>query len=208
MRDSFIFYRSFYEALCDLTNEEQLIVYQAIADYSLNLIEPKLTKTPNAIFKLIKPQIDANNKRFENGKKGGSFGQMGGQQKKEVEKKPKKTPQKQKENQPEPQTITKDYSKQDFIKFVEWYNTTFKKKYKALPSYENKFKAILKVFSKQELINACKNAHADTYHIETNFKYLTIEFILRPDKVNKYKEEVKTISTNESENLQKTKYLN
>jgi len=126
---------------------------------------------------------------------------MGGQQKKEVEKKTKETPKKPKENQSEP-------SKQDFKKFVEWYNTTFKTNYKALPNSENKFKAILKVFSKQELINACKNAHADAYHIETNFKYLTIEFFLRPDKVNKYKEDVKTIPTNESENLQKTKYLN
>ena len=68
MRDSFIFYRSFYEAISDLSNEQQLEIYQAIARYSLNFEEPILSGVTATIFKLIKPQLEANNKRYVNGK--------------------------------------------------------------------------------------------------------------------------------------------
>jgi len=68
-RDSFIFYRSFYEAINELPDKEQLEIYKAISDYSLNFNEPKLEGISKTIFILIKPQLDANNKRFINGSK-------------------------------------------------------------------------------------------------------------------------------------------
>jgi hypothetical protein len=68
MRDTTIFYRSFFEAIKDLPEQNQLEVYNAIFEYSLNFIEPNLTGLSSTIFRLIKPQIEANNKRFENGK--------------------------------------------------------------------------------------------------------------------------------------------
>ena len=68
-RDAFIFYRSFYEAFEDLPDDVQLKLYQAIASYSFTLVEPKLEGISKTIFKLIKPQIEANNKRYLNGKK-------------------------------------------------------------------------------------------------------------------------------------------
>lgn len=64
-------YRSFYEALSELPDEQRLRLYDAIMRYSLDGIEPQLTGLDSAVFKLIKPQIDANSKRYENGKKGG-----------------------------------------------------------------------------------------------------------------------------------------
>ena len=69
MRDSFIFYRSFYEAISDLDDMQQLEIYKAIADFSLNFIEPNLSGVSATIFKLIKPQLKANNKRYMNGSK-------------------------------------------------------------------------------------------------------------------------------------------
>jgi len=67
MRDSFILYRSFYEAICDLDNDSQAQVFKAICEYSLNFKETEMTGIAKTIFKLIKPQLDANNKRFKNG---------------------------------------------------------------------------------------------------------------------------------------------
>ena len=64
MRDSFVFYRSFADAIAGLPPEEYKKVMQAIIGYALDGIE-------YTVFCLVKPQIDANNKRYENGKKGG-----------------------------------------------------------------------------------------------------------------------------------------
>lgn len=72
MRDSFIFYRSFYEAIRDLPRDIQGEIYTAIMEYSLYGNETdNLKPIARSIFTLIKPQIDVNNKRFENGSKGG-----------------------------------------------------------------------------------------------------------------------------------------
>lgn len=69
VRDSFIFYRSFFEAIKELPKENQLEIYTAIGQYSLDFKEPKLSGISKTIWILIKPQLDANNKRFENGSK-------------------------------------------------------------------------------------------------------------------------------------------
>lgn len=71
MRDGFVFYRSFFESFEDLSKKDKLILFDALCNYALNDIVPELTGTTNAIFKLLKPQVDANNRRYENGKKGG-----------------------------------------------------------------------------------------------------------------------------------------
>lgn len=70
-KDSFVFYSSFYEALQDLKDKDRLKMYDAICDLALNNKETKMTGLTKTIFTLIKPQILANTKRYENGKKGG-----------------------------------------------------------------------------------------------------------------------------------------
>ena len=67
-RDSFIFYRSFYEAISELPKENQADTYNAIIQYALNQEEIELTGISKAIFSLVKPQLDANYKKYENGK--------------------------------------------------------------------------------------------------------------------------------------------
>lgn len=72
MRESFIFYRSFYDAIKDLPRDVQGEIYTAIMEYSLYGKETEnLKPIARSVFTLMKPQIDVNNKRFENGKKGG-----------------------------------------------------------------------------------------------------------------------------------------
>lgn len=71
MRDSFIFYRSFFESFEGLSKKDRLILFEAVCNYALNDIEPELNGIPLSIFKLLKPQLDANIRRYENGCKGG-----------------------------------------------------------------------------------------------------------------------------------------
>ena len=71
MREGYIFYISFYEAIKELSENDRLVLYDAINEYSLLGNLPVLTGVPKAVFTLIKPQIDANQKKYDNGKKGG-----------------------------------------------------------------------------------------------------------------------------------------
>ena len=70
-KDSFIFYRSFYDSIKKLKKNDQLTIYSHICKYALGEKVEELEGVPSAIFDLIKPQIDANLTRYENGKKGG-----------------------------------------------------------------------------------------------------------------------------------------
>lgn len=69
MRDSTIIYRSFYEAIIELPEKNQAEVWKAIFEYSLNFEEIELTGLSKTIFTLIKPQLEANIKRYQNGLK-------------------------------------------------------------------------------------------------------------------------------------------
>ncbi len=69
MRESTIFYRSFYEAIKELDAETQSKVYSAIFEYALNFNEVEVKGLAKTVFTLIKPQLDANLKRYENGTK-------------------------------------------------------------------------------------------------------------------------------------------
>jgi hypothetical protein len=69
-RDSMIFYRSFYESLNGLDSVIKAEVYDAIFSYGLDFQEPEFTsEIAKALFTLIRPQLDANLKRFNNGLK-------------------------------------------------------------------------------------------------------------------------------------------
>lgn len=71
-RKGFVFYSSFMEGIEELPNESQLKIIKIICDFALKGIEPTgLKGIEKAVFLLIKPQIEANNQRYENGCKGG-----------------------------------------------------------------------------------------------------------------------------------------
>ena len=72
MRESFIFYKSFYDSMKELDPKDQAKIYEAIFKYQFENKKIELTGIPKVIFTLILPQLEANNKRYENGKKGGA----------------------------------------------------------------------------------------------------------------------------------------
>ena len=70
-RNSFVFYDSFYKAMSYLNDKEKIQYIEAICNYSLFDIIIDMDLKIEAMFALIKPQIDANIRKRENGKKGG-----------------------------------------------------------------------------------------------------------------------------------------
>lgn len=92
-RNSFCFYRSFYDAIKSLPKKYQAQALDAVLAYGLDGVEPtEADGVIQAIFALIRPQIDANNKRYTNGKKGAEHGKKGGRPKQEQEPKPQQKP--------------------------------------------------------------------------------------------------------------------
>ena len=71
MRDGYVFYRSFYEAVRNLPPKEFKECITAVTEYALNGQEMKVSPVAGMFLAMAKPQIDANNKRYENGRKGG-----------------------------------------------------------------------------------------------------------------------------------------
>ena len=93
IRESFCFYRSFYDAIKALPKKYQAQAIDAVLAYGLNGIEPTdADGVIQAIFALIRPQIDANNKRYINGRKGAEHGNKGGRPKNEKRAQPKSKP--------------------------------------------------------------------------------------------------------------------
>lgn len=82
MSDSFVMYRSFHESLKELSREQYGNVMFAINEYALNGTETELSGVERAVFMLMKPQIDANERRRENGRRGADYGKKGGRPKK------------------------------------------------------------------------------------------------------------------------------
>tara|TARA_B110000285_G_C14867507_1_gene487568 strand:+ start:109 stop:711 length:603 start_codon:yes stop_codon:yes gene_type:complete len=70
-RDSIVVYRSFYEAAKALTDKEELELYRAIFEFGLDHKTADMGPMAAAMFKLIKPQLEANYKKWQNGMRGG-----------------------------------------------------------------------------------------------------------------------------------------
>ena len=70
-RESFVFYKSFFEALSCLDKDAKADCFDAIAQYALYGEETDISGAAKAVFVSVKPQIDANNRRYANGCKGG-----------------------------------------------------------------------------------------------------------------------------------------
>ena len=93
-RDSVVIYRNLFEALQDVSDKAYKRIMNAILKYSMDGEETQLTGVERAVFQMAKTQVDANNKKYENGKKGAEFGALGGRppKNKETEEKPQENP--------------------------------------------------------------------------------------------------------------------
>ena len=76
----------------------------------------------------------------------------------------------------------------DYNKLLEHYNNIFGRQVRVIPHKAKKqIKDRLREgYRKQDFIQALENAKNDQYHIDNNYKYITLEFISRPDKFERY----------------------
>jgi uncharacterized phage protein (TIGR02220 family) len=76
----------------------------------------------------------------------------------------------------------------DFKLLLNFFNETYGRKLNVISDKTKKqIKERLKEgYSKEDLKQALLNAKNDPYHIENNFKYITLEFISRSDKFERY----------------------
>lgn len=81
-RNSFVFYKSFYDAIKVAPKKHQLALFLALTCYVFENKTPQLESTSLAVWNAIKPQIDSSLKRYENAKKGAEYGKLGGRPKK------------------------------------------------------------------------------------------------------------------------------
>lgn len=73
MTDSFVFYKSFYNAIKEFDNDTIAEFFKLVCQYALDgEVYETDNKVARALFQMTIPQIEANNKRRENGKKGGA----------------------------------------------------------------------------------------------------------------------------------------
>lgn len=93
-----VFYASWLDAVRALPKAMQGDVLLTMIEYGIEgKTVCKQETVAMAMLAMVKPIIDANNQRYENGKKGGEFGVLGGRPKKPQEN-PKETPTKPQEN--------------------------------------------------------------------------------------------------------------
>ena len=83
-RESMVFYRTWLESIENVNDEKtQAAILIKVLRYGLYGETPNLTASEEKmIIPIILPQIDANNKKYMNGCKGGEYGMKGGRPKK------------------------------------------------------------------------------------------------------------------------------
>ena len=171
MRDSVVFYRSFYEAIKDFPPDQFMASVKAIMEYGLDEKEPETAGIEKAIFLLVKPQIDANNKRYQNGTKGG-------RPKSKEEPKHNQTVTKQKptDNQTSTETEPKEKDKEKDKKtytceFEALWDAYPRKKEKAM-AYKQYLARLNNGFSEDELMTAVKRYAEECKKNNTEQRYI------------------------------------
>ena len=175
-----------FEGVIDLDENEYIII--KFLDNQLNTVEEK-------------SKINSAN------------GSKGGRPKKNIEIKPIETEIKPKLNPIESETkgIREDKIKENNInndRSVNWdgllsqFNSITGKKMKVVCDKTKKQvnSRLKEGYSKQDIVNAITNCFNDDYHKE-NPKYLTLEFISRADKMQKYSQEIKKAKPKQQDRL-------
>lgn len=187
MRDSMVFYRSFSEALDHLPSEQYKEAMHAILHYAFDGTIPDCEGIAYAIYIMAKPQIDANNRKYENGKKGGRPSKQT-----ETKEKPNNNQSKTKENptetKPKPQkenakpnvyvNVNDNVNVDSKESNIRGYSDDFEKVWKAYPRKKEKasayksYKARLKDYTPDQLLLATQRYAEECKILDTEDRYI------------------------------------
>lgn len=206
-RESFVFYGSWFEAISHLPRDIQGEVLTAIIEYGLNgATTENLKPIAKAMLTMIIPQIEANNKRYENGCKGAGHGIKGGRPPK------KTTPPKPQNNPKEPpndnvydnvnnnsstDVLLSEASQPhadniDYQKLIDFFNSETKGvfglvRYPLSETRKGQIRARIRQHGKDEFIKAIKIACNSEFlkgQSDRNFK-MTFDWMIKPTNFEK-----------------------
>lgn len=183
-RKAFKFYRSYYDVYNELNNKDKLKFIEALLDRQFQGIKPTgLTDMVKFAYLSQEHSIDLQVKGYEDatGKKltpnidplvDPPKGGLVDPSKQEKEKEQEKV-----------ESIYVDYDK-----LLKVYNEILGRQTKVVPEKaKEQLNARLKEgYTKPDIVKALRNAIKDPHHIETNYRYITLEFITRPDKLDRF----------------------
>ena len=81
-----------------------------------------------------------------------------------------------------------DDSKLDYKKLIDYFNVVFKKQTRVVSSdaKKNIIQRLKDGYNKDDIRVVIDNASNDNHHIESNYKYITLEFLSRPKIFERY----------------------
>jgi len=204
MKKSFIIHVDSLNVLDELTNEQAGQLFKAIHDFHRD-IDTEMEFGLKMAFLPFKNQFIRDLGKYEskvvanreNGKKGGR------------PKKPK-NPNGFDETQPNPKNLVSDSDSDsenvsekkntsiDLDVVLNHFNFCFTKRSRIIPSnVKRKYQQlILDGFTIDDIKLAMTNASRDTFHVDTKFKYCSLEFFSRADKIDKFANQSNNITIN------------
>jgi uncharacterized phage protein (TIGR02220 family) len=189
-RKAFNFLRSYYDVLNELNDDKDKLSYLlAIMDKSFLDENPQgLSFLANLCYESQRHSIESS----VNGWKRAEKTDLLGNPITTIETTPMTTPTTTSPTTPkEEEEKEEEKEKEQLIdssKLLSLYNSLLGKQARVINSKtKTQIKQRLKEgYTKDDIVNAIRNASKDPHHIEFNYKYLTLEFITRPDKLDRF----------------------
>jgi hypothetical protein len=192
-KKSFIIYTDSRNMVNKLSNERAGILFKTIFSYCDDenptcddeVVDMAFEHFKNILKRDLKKYEGIINRNKENGKKGGRPKKPSGLFGNPIE--PKKA-----DNDNDNDILIQPKVVIDWNALLFQFNQLTKRNHKLVPDKaKRQLLARLKDgYTKQDIWNAIQNCYDDEYHKENNHKYLTLEFISRPDKMERYSVDV------------------
>jgi uncharacterized phage protein (TIGR02220 family) len=192
-KKSFILYCDLIHTIKKLPDDKAGLLFKHLLSY-VNDENPETDDLlVEVAFEPIKRQLKRDLQKFEEVKvKRSEAGKLGGRPKNQTKAKKanafleKQTKAKKADNDNDNDNVINISI--DFDKLIEIYNSIYGRQIRVIPTKAKKQirERLKEGYTKKDFVTALENAKNDQYHRDNNYKYITLEFISRPDKFERY----------------------